>query len=151
MRASQQSLQRKLTIHLINWNLVAMKSTNHDNSAVTQLDIVVEHPICRKAAKIAKIQAMWQILVLVWVSATGLQITETHRHLMGQRVSMVAKRILDVTVNHLFVVLVATWTKSAVMLPWNMIIAWCAALSDVLWPLPAHGDGVNMPQRYQET
>lgn len=63
---------------------------------------------------------------------------------------MVARGLCEGTVNRLFTLLVAVWLKTGITLPKDMITAQCTALSDVLWPVPGHGEGTNMTQLYTE-
>lgn len=93
---------------------------------------------------------MTQVIVLVRAPPTELQVVGIHSHLMRQRLRIVARGLRNMTMNRPLYLLVANWSKAAIMLPQNITIAQCIAVSDVPWLLPVHDDNVNMAQQYKK-
>lgn len=114
---------RNHMVYAVNSSAAAVKSTHCENSAIAQVDDMVETPICCIVAKVVKMLATLEVLVLARAPASGLQVVETRPHLMWQRLAMVARGLWDVTTNHAFILLVANQSMTAITLPRYLIIA----------------------------
>lgn len=138
----------KQIVYPINSSFVSINRTVDKYRPVAWENDLAEHSVCCSVAEVVKISAMLQVPVLVPSPATKLHVEKTPTHLMRQRPAMAAKGLCDETTNHLFTVLVAVWSKIALMQPKNMIIAQFTAPPDVLWFMPVHYDSVDMIQLY---
>lgn len=92
----------KLMKYLIYSRPVAVKSTNHEDRTVTQVDNIVERPMRSRVAKIVENPAMLQVPALAHAPAKEDQVVETHTHLMRRRLATVARGVFDVIKDLLF-------------------------------------------------
>lgn len=104
--------------------------------------------MCCRATNMVRVSAIEQVTVLVRAPATEAQVVEKTQHIIQKRIAIGASTLRDVNANRQFTFLAANPSKSATTLPKKTIIAKCNALSEVLWPIPVHGDTLNMTQLY---
>lgn len=98
----------KQIVYPINSSPVAVEGNDQEDSSVAQVDDIAEHSICCRVARIVMTPVVSQVPVLVRALAGGLQVVETHPHLMTRRLAMVARGLCDVTLNRSFTLLVAS-------------------------------------------
>lgn len=110
-------------IHPTSSGPIAVKGFGHMESPATQADRIAEHPLCCRVARMLRITAILQLPVLVRALVTGLQVVETHPHLMKQRLAMAARGLSDVNMYRIFTLLVAILLQTFITPPKNIITA----------------------------
>lgn len=60
------------------------------------------------------------------------------------------KGLCDVSMSHLFTLLVVNWSETAIILTAQMIIAYFIATTDFLWPMTVHGNSLSVNRLHKK-